>query len=93
MVGLLVAWWGPGGSSLRRGARAGLRGAIRPAWLSILVSVLLLVAAGAAFNSAASGGGSAWARTPIHVPNLPTQPSIGNVRDFPLIRDLPLIGR
>jgi serine/threonine protein kinase len=93
LAGLLVAWWGPGGSSVRRGARAGLRGAIRPAWLSILVSVLLLVAAGAAFNSAANGGGSAWARTPIHAPNLPSSPSIGNVRDFPLIRDLPLIGR
>ena len=93
VAGLLVAWWGPGGSSVRRGARVGLRGATRPAWLGTLVSVLLLVVAGAAFVNAANGGGSGWARTPIHAPNLPNRPSIGNVRDFPLIRDLPLIGR
>jgi hypothetical protein len=93
VAGLLVAWWGPGGSSLRRGARAGLRGAIRPAWLSTLVSVLLLVVATSAFISAASGGGSSWARTPIHAPTLPSSPNVGNIRDLPLIRNLPLIGR
>jgi serine/threonine protein kinase len=93
LAGLLVAWWGPGGSSLRRGARAGLRGAIRPGWLSTLVSVLLLVAAAAAFTSAAGGGGSAWARTPIHGPTLPNRPTVSDLRHLPLIRDLPVVGR
>jgi serine/threonine protein kinase len=87
VAGLLVAWWGPGGSSLRRGTKITLRSAVRPAWLSLLVAVLLLVGAGASFASASNGGGSSWARSSLDLS------SITDVRGYPLIRDLPYIGR
>ena len=87
IAGLFVAWWGPGGSSLRRGAKITLRSAIRPAWLSLLVAVLLLLAAAASFTSAINGGGSGWARGSIDTS------SLTDVRHYPLIRDLPIIGR
>ena len=76
-----------GGSSLRRGAKITLRSAIRPAWLSLLVAVLLLLAAAASFTSAINGGGSGWARGSIDTS------SLTDVRHYPLIRDLPYIGR
>jgi hypothetical protein len=91
--GLFTAWWGPGGSSLRRGSKITLRKAFRPAWLSLLVAALLGVGAVASFTDAAQGGGATWARTPIQTPNLPSSPGLGSVRDYPIIRDLPLIGR
>ncbi len=69
VAGLIALWWGPGGSSLRRGAKISLRSAIRPAWLSLLVAALLLVAAVAAFVGASNGSGSTWARETIHVPS------------------------
>jgi len=87
VAGLFVAWWGPGGSSLRRGAKITLRSAVRPAWLSLLVAVPLLVGAAASFTSAVNGGGSGWARKSIDTS------SLTDVRDYPLIRDLPFIGR
>ena len=44
-VGLLTAWWGPGGSSLRRGSHSIARVAVRPVWLrAIVVASLLSVA-------------------------------------------------
>ncbi|TDU90302.1 serine/threonine protein kinase [Kribbella voronezhensis] len=89
VAGLLAAWWGPGGSSLRRGAKITLRSAVRPAWLSLLVAVLLVVAAVAAFSGASNGSGSRWARTAIHVPSAS---QLTDVRGYPLIRDLPIIG-
>jgi hypothetical protein len=91
--GLFIAWVGPGGSSLRRGSKITLRKAIRPAWLSLLVAALLLVGGFASFNSATHGGGASWARTPIQTPSLPNAPGLGSVRDYPIIRDLPFIGR
>jgi serine/threonine protein kinase len=93
LSGLLVAWWGPGGSSLRRGSKITLRKAFRPAWMSLLVATLLLVGAVASFAGAASGSGAGWARTPIQSPNLPNRPGLSDIRDYPVIRDLPLIGR
>ena len=93
LSGLFVAWWGPGGTSLRRGSKITLRKIVRPAWLSLLVAALLLVGAIASFSSAAGGGGADWARTPIQAPDLPNRPGVSDLRDFPLIRDLPLIGR
>jgi hypothetical protein len=93
LSGLLVAWWGPGGSSLRRGSKITLRKAFRPAWVSLLVATLLLVGAVASFAGAASGSGAGWARTPIQSPNLPNRPGLSDIRDYPVIRDLPLIGR
>ena len=91
--GLFIAWVGPGGSSLRRGSKITLRKAIRPAWLSLLVAALLLVGGVASFNSATHGGGAGWARTPIQAPSLPNAPGLGSVRDYPIIRNLPFIGR
>jgi len=89
-AGLIALWWGPGGSSLRRGAKISLRSAIRPAWLSLLVAVLLLVVAVAAFIGAVNGSGSTWAREGIHVPSTS---SLTDVRGYPIIRDIPFIGR
>ncbi|GAA1636690.1 serine/threonine-protein kinase [Kribbella alba] len=93
LSGLLVAWWGPGGSSLRRGSKITLRKAFRPAWMSLLVATLLLVGAVASFAGAATGSGAGWARTPIQSPNLPNRPGLSDIRHYPVIRDLPLIGR
>ncbi|QNE19515.1 serine/threonine protein kinase [Kribbella qitaiheensis] len=90
VAGLLTAWWGPGGSSLRRGAKITVRSAFRPAWLSLLVAVLLLVLAVASFVGATNGSGSQWARGDIH---LPSTSSLTDFRGYPLIRDLPIIGR
>jgi hypothetical protein len=93
LAGLLVAWVGPGGTSLRRGARAGVRAAVRPAWLSMVIAAILLIAAVAAFAAAARGGGADWARAPIQTPDLPSGPGLGDVRDLPIIRDLPFVNR
>ena len=41
-LGLLVAWWGPGGASLRRGSRSLVRGIVRPGLVTSLVSGLLV---------------------------------------------------
>ena len=45
-AGLLIAWWGPGGASLRRGSRSLVRGVARGETLTaVVVGVLLLAAA------------------------------------------------
>ncbi len=93
VAALFVAWWGPGGSSLRRGSKIALRKAFRPAWLSLLVAALLIAGGALSFHSAATGNGAGWARQPITAPELPNNPGFGDLRDWPLIRDLPLIGR
>ena len=93
VAGLLMAWVGPGGTSLRRGSKIALRNAFRPAWLSILVAAFLAVIAIASFSSASNGGGADWARSPIQAPDLPNRPGLSDLRDYPIIRDLPLIGR
>jgi len=92
LAGLLMAWIGPGGTSLRRGSKIAVRGAFRPAWLSILVAAALLAGATLSFTSAANGGGANWARTPINTPDLPNNPGLSDIRNYPIIRDLPLIG-
>jgi hypothetical protein len=93
VAGLLMAWVGPGGTSLRRGSKIALRKAFRPAWLSMLVAAFLAVIAVASFSSASNGGGADWARSPIQAPDLPNRPGLSDLRDYPIIRDLPLIGR
>ncbi|GAA1554516.1 hypothetical protein GCM10009789_04890 [Kribbella sancticallisti] len=93
LAGLLMAWVGPGGSSLRRGSKIALRKAFRPAWLSLLIAALLAGAAISSFTSAANGGGADWARTPVTAPDLPNRPGLSDFRDYPVIRDLPFIGR
>lgn len=46
LLGALIAWWGPGGVSLRRGSRTAVR-ALAPGPLSTQVAVVALVAIGA----------------------------------------------
>jgi hypothetical protein len=92
LSGLFSAWWGPGGSSVRRGAHIAARNVLRPQWLSALVAVVLLAVGGLMFYKATQGEGSAWARTPIQTPTI-DRPSLGDLRDAPFIRDLPIIGR
>lgn len=61
-VGLLVGWWGLGGTPLRRGSRAMVRavapGRIGPAFVG---TALLLVAAGLAIRLQGTGVGPDWA--------------------------------
>jgi serine/threonine protein kinase len=93
LTALFFAWWGPGGSSLRRGAHIAARTAFRPHWLSATVAAVLLALGAAAFYSATQGDGSTWARTPIQTPDLNNRPTLDDLRDAPFIRDLPFIGR
>jgi serine/threonine protein kinase len=91
VFGLLTAWGGPGGASLRRGARAGLRTVFRPTWLSAVVSAALLVVT-VVLAVRAYDTGTNW--TPLgdafKLPDLPS-PTIGDLRNLPVIRDLPFI--
>jgi serine/threonine protein kinase len=46
-IGLLMAWWGPGGASLRRGSRSLVRGAVPgQTATNLVVAALLLLGAG-----------------------------------------------
>lgn len=49
-LGVLTAWWGPGGISVRRGSRTMIRAAV-PAGLGTQVAVAFLVAGGAALGT------------------------------------------
>ncbi len=40
-LGLLMAWWGPGGASLRRGSRSLVRGLVRPGLVTTVVGGVL----------------------------------------------------
>ncbi|MFI7059495.1 protein kinase [Kribbella sp. NPDC050124] len=93
LTALFFAWWGPGGSSLRRGAHIAARNAFRPRWLSATVAAVLLALGGLAFYNATQGEGSTWARTPIETPDINTRPTLDDLRQAPFIRDLPFIGR
>jgi hypothetical protein len=93
LTALFVSWWGPGGSSLRRGAHIAARNIFRPHWLSAAVAVVLLLLGAIAFFNATQGAGATWARTPIQTPDLNARPTIDDLRDAPFIRDLPFIGR
>ncbi len=93
LTALFIAWWGPGGSSLRRGAHIAARNAFRPHWLSGAVAVVLLLLGAIAFFNATQGAGATWARTPIQTPDLNARPTIDNLRNAPFIRDLPFVGR
>jgi serine/threonine protein kinase len=57
----LMAWWGPGGSGLRRGSRSIVRGVSRgPRSAQVLVAVSLVVAAGCALWALQHGGRPDW---------------------------------
>ncbi len=45
-AGTLIAWWGPGGASLRRGSRSLVRGVARGGTVTAVVVAALLLAAG-----------------------------------------------
>jgi serine/threonine protein kinase len=91
LTALFTAWWGPGGSSLRRGAHIAARNTFRPHWLSAVLAAVLLAVGGFTFYEATKGEGAAWARTPIEAPRI-DRPTFGDLRNAPLIRDLPFIG-
>ena len=60
-LGILTAWWGPGGASLRRGARSLVRGGVRGRSTSeILVTALLLAGAGLGVWAWLRGGMPDW---------------------------------
>ncbi|KRE44068.1 protein kinase domain-containing protein [Knoellia sp. Soil729] len=70
----LMAWWGPGGASLRRGTRSIVRGTSPGVSASRVVVLLLLVAAGAVAAAGVVNGepswwptGTSWARQ-LHLP-------------------------
>jgi predicted Ser/Thr protein kinase len=92
IAGLFTAWWGPGGTSLRRGAKITLRKAFRPAWLSLLIAAILVGAGALLFKDATAGNGAEWARQPITAPQLPDRPGLGDIGDWPIIRHLPIVG-
>jgi hypothetical protein len=69
-LGILTAWWGPGGASLRRGARSLVRGGVRGRSASeILVTALLLAGAGLGVWAWLRGGLPDW--TPWTAGQLP----------------------
>ena len=60
-VAALMAWWGPGGSGLRRGSRSIVRGiSPGPTAATVLAVALLLVAAGLALWALQRGGQPQW---------------------------------
>ncbi|HEY3560444.1 MAG TPA: serine/threonine-protein kinase [Kribbella sp.] len=91
LTALFCSWWGPGGSSLRRGAHITARNTFRAHWFSGLIAVVLLAIGGLTFFLATQGEGAAWARRQIETPNI-QRPTLGDLRNAPFIRDLPIIG-
>src|SRR5207253_8080268 len=61
LTALFCCWWGPGGSSLRRGAYITARNTFRPHWFSALIAVVLLAIGGLTFYLATQGEGAGWA--------------------------------
>jgi serine/threonine protein kinase len=60
-AGLLVAWWGPGGASLRRGSRSVVRGLVpRGTATTVVVAVLLAAALALAVLAVAAHGHVSW---------------------------------
>ncbi|UTT66438.1 serine/threonine protein kinase [Janibacter sp. CX7] len=55
LLALLVAWWGPGGPSLRRGSRSLVRGVTGPSALRVLVLGVLVVFAVGVLGALAAG--------------------------------------
>jgi serine/threonine protein kinase len=60
-AGVLIAWWGPGGASLRRGSRSLVRGVARGETVTaVVIGVLLLAAAVLAVLAFARHGQLTW---------------------------------
>ena len=70
LMGILTAWWGPGGASLRRGARSLVRGTVRGQSAGeIVVTGLVLAAAGLGIWAwLRAGVPSWWPWTPAQLP-------------------------
>jgi hypothetical protein len=70
LTGILTAWWGPGGASLRRGARSLVRGTVRGRSAGeIVVTGLVLAAAGlGVWAWLRAGVPSWWPWTPARLP-------------------------
>jgi serine/threonine protein kinase len=83
-IGLLTAWWGPGGSSLRRGSHSIARVAVRPVWLRAIVVASLLSVAMVCVYLVVTGVDTTW--TPIGDPFDRSQ-----LPDPPKLPDLPRI--
>jgi serine/threonine protein kinase len=92
LTALFTSWWGPGGSSLRRGAHIAARNAFRPSWLSATVALVLLAIGALTFYQATQGAGDSWARNPIDTSSLNHRPTLNDLRQAPFIRNLPIIG-
>jgi hypothetical protein len=61
LIAALMAWWGPGGSGLRRGTRSMVRGVIPgPAATRVVVSLAVVVAAGLAVWALQQAGAPSW---------------------------------
>jgi len=61
-LALLMAWWGPGGASLRRGSRSVMRGVVREGLVTSVVSALFVVGGlGALVWLVLHGGSPSWA--------------------------------
>ena len=60
VASLLMAWWGPGGASLRRGTRSMVRGVVRPGLPTDIVVGALVVASFALAGWALLRGGSVF---------------------------------
>jgi len=61
LLGVLVAWWGPGGASVRRGSRSLVRGVARPGVVTdVVVAVLLVAATGLTLWAVARHGEATW---------------------------------
>jgi len=90
LMGLLTAWWGPGGTSLRRGAHTTARAVLRPTWFRMLVVAAMIAVAVLCVTAVLSGTDTSWAPfgDPFDRSNLPDRPRLP---DFPSI-DLPFIG-
>ncbi|MEP6799117.1 MAG: serine/threonine-protein kinase [Lapillicoccus sp.] len=61
LAGALVAWWGPGGASLRRGSRSVVRGVVRAEIATqVVVGLLVALALGLAVLALVRGGQVVW---------------------------------
>jgi predicted Ser/Thr protein kinase len=69
VAGVLVAWWGPGGGSLRRGSRQALRGLAPTRGVAVVLALLLV--SGGVGAAVLRAGGQPPDPAPFHATQLP----------------------
>ena len=69
VAGALMAWWGPGGGSLRRGSRQALRGLVPTRGVAVVLALLLV--AGGVSAAVLRAGGQSPDPAPFPVAQLP----------------------